>query len=321
MGRGYEPIPDDAEAKPLAEYLREMTMRADVKFAEIAKAVNYGKGTISTAVNGKHLSGLDKYLRHMQGLRVVAAQKGTADQIPDAAEQEDPNAVGRVQKTVGRTVVAACVGAGDRDGKYVTRTPADEDRLTVSSAPAPAPTPPTIGRAGEGRIYGTPGDRTSHRTPKSLATANSKADILTALNELRHTHGFDLSTRKRRTGLIGPEMTGEMLTEILDGRVRLSRNRVTQVAAACDDPSPAWGDAWDRVEFAEHPDLDTYGAGHAGDHRSAETVSEARPPWDVPRKVTGIASVVTPPELATATTGTLRSPFSIRRRRHGRDVA
>jgi hypothetical protein len=299
MGRHFEPIPDDAEAKPLAEYLRELTLRADVTLIEVAKAVNYEKGTISTVLNGKRLSGFDKYGRHVMGLRIAAAAKGTADQIPDAAEQE-VRALFMECKARLAAKVSPLESALQTVNRYITRLPGDEDRMTASSASPGAssrarPTTNEREEPGAGEPQSGATDWSFSRTPASLTTARTKTDILAALNELKKEHGFDLSTRNR--GDVGADMTAALLADILDGRARLSRNRLLQVAVACGDDSYPWAAAWDRVEGGA----------------SGERV-----------RVIGTAKVLQPPNPATSRTVVATSRMVVpwfRRRRSGTDAA
>jgi len=86
-----------------------MIIRADVTQAEIAKAVSYGKSTSRPRSTAKRLSGLDKY----RGTCMVFESSQLRRGPPTKSRTQragGPNAVGRVQETVGCAIVAAGVG-------------------------------------------------------------------------------------------------------------------------------------------------------------------------------------------------------------------
>ena len=193
---------------------------------------------MSQVLDGKRLSGVDLYLRHVECLRLVAQGKGTDHLIPVDAEA-----------TVRRMWAECNERVAAKSSPFAS---ALDTMYRELSAPAPSESGPTASVAaaavddGDLDFTGPWGE-----TPAELATATTMADIIAALGRLKARNGFDLTNENRRRRRIGGDLTPQMIADVLAGTVRPTANRVMQIAGACgDDNGEAWERACERVTVA-----------------------------------------------------------------------
>jgi hypothetical protein len=243
MGRNFKPIADDAPAKPLAELLRQITITAQVTVTELAKTMHYQRSTMSQVLDGKRLSGVELYLRHVAAVRVVAKAKGTEHLIPADAEAKVRRMWGECHERVAAKA-SPFEAALDTVMRHIKQEPAAGELVVDVDSPGSAAAdsgaePPWTG------------------TPTSLGAATTMAEVIEALRVLKARNGFDLTKPNRRRHVISDDLTPELLAAVLEGTARPTPSRVIQIAAACGDTdAAAWRNACDRVVDASLSDVD-----------------------------------------------------------------